>query len=505
MDRIRKLKFFCQKILPLVFDDSLSYYEVLGKFNHKLGEVIDEVNRQGEEIEEIVQEKIEVYQTTGDSNTGVMSQKATTDALDDKPSRDEVTDALAGKADVNIVPNVVQTTGQGTFSVMSQKATTDALAGKADSEDVPQVLQTEGQSTSAVMSQKATTDALAGKSAIATIFEDVVANNWVSDATYTDYPYKADLTCQGVTADDIANVMFDGDEAVSGNYAPFCETSTNTVTIYGKSNTSITIPIIRVGGAADAQIINALNVTVDNITGGHRISISNGTDTDTFDVMNGTNGTDGSDGVSPAVEIESITGGHQVTITDMEYPEGQSFDVMDGEDGVSPEVAITDISGGHRVTITDAEHPIGQSFNVMDGVSPYQASALVETFYYGGEISAKAVSLYDYQHPGGQTFVVDYHSFYEHTVEGNTDNNISIKIVAISRVPVNSLSAYLTFLAINISYLEIDGYECLCYSITQTSSSSDERIRINYIDITGQIHTVYLSVNNVTSFTSKLV
>lgn len=44
----------------------------------------------------------------------------------------------------------------------------------------------------------------------------------------------------------------------------------------------------------------------------------------------GSPGSPGEDGVSPTVEVEEITGGHRVTITDAEHPDGQSFDVMDG-------------------------------------------------------------------------------------------------------------------------------------------------------------------------------
>lgn len=36
--------FWCQKVLPLVYDDSLSYYEVLCKLKSKLNEVIDQLN-----------------------------------------------------------------------------------------------------------------------------------------------------------------------------------------------------------------------------------------------------------------------------------------------------------------------------------------------------------------------------------------------------------------------------------------------------------------------------
>jgi hypothetical protein len=41
---IDKLKYWCRKILPLVYDDSLSYYETLCKTSAKLNEVIDSTN-----------------------------------------------------------------------------------------------------------------------------------------------------------------------------------------------------------------------------------------------------------------------------------------------------------------------------------------------------------------------------------------------------------------------------------------------------------------------------
>jgi hypothetical protein len=42
---IQNFKFWCQKVLPLVFDDSLSYYEVLCKLSSKLNEVINTINQ----------------------------------------------------------------------------------------------------------------------------------------------------------------------------------------------------------------------------------------------------------------------------------------------------------------------------------------------------------------------------------------------------------------------------------------------------------------------------
>ena len=86
----------------------------------------------------------------------------------------------------------------------------------------------------------------------------------------------------------------------------------------------------------------------------------------------GVDGTNGTDGYSPTVTVEEITGGHRITITDANRT--TTVDVMDGadgatgadgEDGFSPVVTVTDITGGHRVTITDKSG--AHTFDVMDG------------------------------------------------------------------------------------------------------------------------------------------
>ena len=90
-------------------------------------------------------------------------------------------------------------------------------------------------------------------------------------------------------------------------------------------------------------------ITVTEITGGNKVEITDAEGTKIFNVMHGTNGVDGytpvkgvdyfdgsdgtngSNGVSPTLSVAEITGGHRVTITDVNGT--QSFDVMDGQDG----------------------------------------------------------------------------------------------------------------------------------------------------------------------------
>lgn len=52
--KIDSLRFWCNKILPLVYDDSLSYYETLCKIAEKLNEIINDMNNLPEYIADLV-------------------------------------------------------------------------------------------------------------------------------------------------------------------------------------------------------------------------------------------------------------------------------------------------------------------------------------------------------------------------------------------------------------------------------------------------------------------
>lgn len=51
---IRKFKFWCQKVLPLVYDDSLSYYEVLCKVVNYLNKIIEDINSIPDYIDAVI-------------------------------------------------------------------------------------------------------------------------------------------------------------------------------------------------------------------------------------------------------------------------------------------------------------------------------------------------------------------------------------------------------------------------------------------------------------------
>lgn len=73
----------------------------------------------------------------------------------------------------------------------------------------------------------------------------VPTSSIVSDSMYEEYPYRADIEIAGAKAGDIPMVVFDIDEAVSGNYAPIALAEEGKVCIYMKikpSGESLTIP-----------------------------------------------------------------------------------------------------------------------------------------------------------------------------------------------------------------------------------------------------------------------
>lgn len=100
-------------------------------------------------------------------------------------------------------------------------------------------------STTTYPSSKALNDGLTSKQGVNLIFTNVSANNWVSDSTYTNFTYKCEITnLTGITSSMTALVIFDPDDNINNDYANICLTGTDSITIYSKLNTTITIPKI---------------------------------------------------------------------------------------------------------------------------------------------------------------------------------------------------------------------------------------------------------------------
>ena len=75
----------------------------------------------------------------------------------------------------------------------------------------------------------------------------VATSAWVSDTTYTDYPFRASIPIDGCTANHIPEVTFALSDATSGNFAPITETYDGGVYIYAieQPSEAMTIPTIK--------------------------------------------------------------------------------------------------------------------------------------------------------------------------------------------------------------------------------------------------------------------
>lgn len=107
-------RFICQKVLPTVYDDALSYYEVLGKITAKLNELIENVNTLNESVSEIVE-----------SISGFASKEYVDGAVDGLASESYVDNAVDGLATETYVDNSVA-------GLATESALTDGLNSKAD-------------------------------------------------------------------------------------------------------------------------------------------------------------------------------------------------------------------------------------------------------------------------------------------------------------------------------------------------------------------------------------
>ena len=103
-------------------------------------------------------------------------------------------------------------------------------------------------------------------------------------------------------------------------------------------------------------------------------------------------GDPGDDGVSPTVSVADISGGHRVTITDAAG--AKTFDVLNGSDGspgVSPVISVSVITGGHRVTITDATG--AKTFDVLNGANGSGSGDMIMSVY---DPAGKAQDIFGY-------------------------------------------------------------------------------------------------------------
>lgn len=76
--------------------------------------------------------------------------------------------------------------------------------------------------------------------------KSIATSAWLSDSTYTDFPYRATVPCAGVTAAHFAQVAPAPDDALGGNLAPVCLSYDGGIYLYAKAvpTAAMTIPTI---------------------------------------------------------------------------------------------------------------------------------------------------------------------------------------------------------------------------------------------------------------------
>lgn len=86
------------------------------------------------------------------------------------------------------------------------------------------------------------TDALSSNKVL-TFSKSVLTTAFSADATYSDYGYRATITCSGITTDYSALVNLSATEVLGGTFAPFTNTGSGVVYIYSTEVPSATISV----------------------------------------------------------------------------------------------------------------------------------------------------------------------------------------------------------------------------------------------------------------------
>lgn len=88
-------RYFCQKVLPAVYDDSLTYYELLCKLTYKLNEVITTQNTQVDAIKELQSLYVELKNYVDNYFTNLDVQTEINNKLDQMAESGQLTDIIA--------------------------------------------------------------------------------------------------------------------------------------------------------------------------------------------------------------------------------------------------------------------------------------------------------------------------------------------------------------------------------------------------------------------------
>ena len=117
-------------------------------------------------------------------------------------------------------------------------------------------------------------------------FLDQIVTSWESDTTYPQFPYRGFISIPRVSSADGVEVSFSNDDANSGNYSPICQSTTDGVYIWAKTQPqSLTIPTIAItvndaveldgeapylsterGGTVNGDVVVNGDISADNLS-----------------------------------------------------------------------------------------------------------------------------------------------------------------------------------------------------------------------------------------------
>ena len=152
----------------------------------------------------------------------------------------------------------------------------------------------------------------------------------------------------------------------------------NTTAAYTEPNYAFNISDLTGPSTKDIALYDYILQTRNNHTIVYVITAINDTTVNTIRFCELTGAT-GQDGVSPTVTTSEITGGHRITITDAEHPSGQSIDLFNGEDGQDGQDGEDGLPGKNGnifwITTSDYSTP-NYTFDISDlsGVSGMEPS-----------------------------------------------------------------------------------------------------------------------------------
>lgn len=81
---VKPFRFWCQKVIPLVYDDALSYYEAIEKISYKLNEIIAVLNEYDQGLKEYIDtnlSNLKAYVDNQDSTLEAQYQQAVQEAI----------------------------------------------------------------------------------------------------------------------------------------------------------------------------------------------------------------------------------------------------------------------------------------------------------------------------------------------------------------------------------------------------------------------------------------